>query len=106
MFRWLTGLQNIPEPKTVEDFNCREFAPEGTGFSSFAYLIGAVQCAVSAISAASKIVVKEDSTHVIQTIDCSLDAWRLLLPKDGKQVMAHTGEIDELMFQAHLLVHV
>ncbi|KAH1552758.1 hypothetical protein KXV36_009377 [Aspergillus fumigatus] len=97
---------NIPQPKTLEEFNCREFSPEGTKFSSFAYLIGAVQCAASAISVAPKTAVKEDSARVIQAADCSLDGWRLLLPADSKQVMTDTGEIDELMFQAHLLVHV
>lgn len=102
----LTRLQNIPQPKTLEEFNCREFSPEGTKFSSFAYLIGAVQCAASAISVAPKTAVKEDSARVIQAADCSLDGWRLLLPADSKQVMTDTGEIDELMFQAHLLVHV
>ncbi|KAF7162825.1 hypothetical protein CNMCM5623_007947 [Aspergillus felis] len=97
---------NIPEPKTIEEFNCREFSPEGTKFSSFAYLIGAVQCAASAISVTPKTAVKEDSPHVIQAADCSLDGWRLLLPTDYKQVMTSTGEIDELMFQAHLVIHV
>ncbi|KAB8239100.1 putative C6 transcription factor [Aspergillus alliaceus] len=97
---------NIPEPKTMEEFNCREFSPESTTFSSFAYLIGAVQCAASAISVAPKIAAKEDSTHVIQAADCSLDGWRLLLPKNSKQVMTNTGDIDELMFQAHLVIHV
>ncbi|ODM17581.1 hypothetical protein SI65_07256 [Aspergillus cristatus] len=97
---------NIPAPRTLQEFNCREFSPENIPFSSFAYLIGAVQCAASAISATPKIAAEEDSTHVIQAVDCSLDGWRLLLPPDSKQVMSETGEIDELMFQAHLLIHV
>lgn len=44
--------------------------------------------------------------QVIQAADSILDGWLLLLPKDRKQVMAKTGEVDELMFQAHLLIHV
>ncbi|KAJ5674565.1 uncharacterized protein N7477_004499 [Penicillium maclennaniae] len=79
---------NIPAPRSLEDFDCREFTPEIT-FSSFAYLIGAVRCAASAIASAPKIVNKDDSLHIIQAADSSLD-----------------GDIDELMFQAHLLVHV
>lgn len=100
------GLQNIPAPRTLHEFNCREFSPKNIPFSSFAYLIGAVQCAASAISATPRIAAEGDSTHVIQAVDCSLDGWRLLLPPDRKQVMSETGEIDELMFQAHLLIHV
>lgn len=42
----------------------------------------------------------------MQAADSVLDGWRLLLPENRKQVMTKTGEIDELMFQAHLLVHV
>lgn len=92
-------------PKTLEGFDCREFTPEAT-FSSFAYLIGVARCAASAIASAPKIANKEDSMHIIQAADSALDGWRLLLPDDRKQVMSKTGDIDELMFQAHLLVHV
>jgi hypothetical protein len=44
--------------------------------------------------------------RVIQKVDSILNAWLLLLPKNRKQVMAKTGEIDELMFQACLVIHV
>ncbi|KAJ5089770.1 hypothetical protein N7532_008454 [Penicillium argentinense] len=101
-----TSLQVVPDPKTLQDFDCREFAAEDAVFSSFAYLVGAVRCVALAISTVPKHAVKEDSTHVIQAADSALDGWLLLLPKDRKQVLTKTGEIDELMFQAHLLIHV
>ncbi|KAL5051660.1 hypothetical protein BDW71DRAFT_57441 [Aspergillus fruticulosus] len=97
---------NIPTPKTLQEFNNREFLPSNVHFSSFAYLIGAVQCAAAAISITPKVAAAEDSTHLIQAVDCSLDGWRLLLPPERKHVMNENGEIDELMFQAHLLIHV
>ncbi|KAL3459784.1 hypothetical protein BJX64DRAFT_264425 [Aspergillus heterothallicus] len=96
----------IPESKAVQDFDCREFASEEIVFSSFAYLIGAVRCAGLAIASVPKRAAREDSTHIIQAADAALDGWLLLLPKEKKQVMSKTGEIDELMFQAHLLIHV
>ncbi|OLN87360.1 hypothetical protein CCHL11_09280 [Colletotrichum chlorophyti] len=89
---------------TMEDFDSREFASEGTSFSSFTYLIGAVRCAALAISSTPKSATKEDSAHVIQSADSVLDGWLLLLPKDDKPVMTTVGEIDELMFQAHMLL--
>ncbi|KAF6805425.1 hypothetical protein CSOJ01_09500 [Colletotrichum sojae] len=98
--------QNIPEPQTLEDFDSREFAPEGTFFSSFAYLISAVRCAALAISTVPRIASKEDSAGIIDSADSIIDGWLLLLPKDCMQVMKKSGEIDELMFQAHLLIHV
>lgn len=43
---------------------------------------------------------------MIQSADSIIDGWSLLLPRDRKQVMTKSGDIDELMFQAHLLIHV
>ncbi|KAI5459237.1 hypothetical protein BGZ63DRAFT_415868 [Mariannaea sp. PMI_226] len=97
---------DIPNPKSLQDFDDREFASEDISFSSFAYLIGAVRCAASAISISPKIANKEASEHVIQAIDSIIDGWLLLLPKGSKEVMSKSGEIDELMFQAHLFIHV
>ncbi|CAG8936662.1 unnamed protein product [Penicillium salamii] len=97
---------NIPPSKTLNEFNCREFALRDIHFSSFAYLIGAVQCSASAISTTPTVVTAEDSPHIIQAADASLDGWLLSLPPDRKQVMNAAGEVDELMFQAHLVIHV
>ncbi|KAJ5707476.1 hypothetical protein N7488_007277 [Penicillium malachiteum] len=99
-------LGEIPQPKKLQEFDCREFAPDDTIFSSFAYLIGAVRCAALAISMGPKIAASDDSPRIIQTADSSLNGWLLMLPKGRKQVMNKAGEIDELMFQAHLLIHV
>ncbi|CAG8888093.1 unnamed protein product [Penicillium egyptiacum] len=96
----------IPEPKTLQDFDCREFTSDDIIFSSFAYLIGAVRCIALAISTVPKIAGNEGSTNVIQAADSILNGWLLLLPENRKQVMDKAGEIDELMFQAQLLIHV
>jgi hypothetical protein len=90
----------------MEDFDSRDLAIEDVSFSSFAYLIGAVRCAALAISATPKRATKEDSPLVLQRADSVINAWLLLLPKCSKEVMGNDGEIDELMFQAHLLIHV
>ncbi|KAL1905365.1 hypothetical protein Sste5344_008858 [Sporothrix stenoceras] len=96
----------IPEPQTLHDFDCRDLAPESTSFSSFAYLVGAVRCSALAISTAPEVAASEDSLHILQAADSAINAWLLLLPSGRKEVMSKTGEIDELMFQAHLLIHV
>jgi hypothetical protein len=98
--------QVIPRPRTIEDFDCREFFEEEVTFSSFAYLIGAVRCAAFAISTSPKNATKQDSEHMIQSADSVIDAWTLLLPRAQKPVMKKDGRIDELMFQAHMLIHV
>ncbi|KAF5598238.1 C6 transcription factor [Fusarium pseudocircinatum] len=96
----------IPVPKTLEDFDSREFDSEDVVFSSFAYLIGAVRCAAQVIYMSPKRATREHSEAIIQSADSALDAWLLLLPKDKKPVLKADGTIDELMFQAHLLIHV
>lgn len=90
----------------MDDFDSREFAPEATSFSSFAYLIGAVRCASLALAHTPQNENDDTSTHVIRAVDASTDGWLLLLPKDKRQVMNSAGDIDELMFQAHLIIHV
>ncbi|RGP67668.1 hypothetical protein FSPOR_5857 [Fusarium sporotrichioides] len=95
----------IPEPRMLQDFETREFADNDISFSSFTYLIGAVRAAALAISVTPKRVKRQDSERVIQAADSVIDAWLLLLPKERK-VMRNDGSIDELMFQAYLLIHV
>ncbi|KAF5680172.1 C6 transcription factor [Fusarium circinatum] len=96
----------IPAPKTLHDFDSREFDSEDVVFSSFAYLIGAVRCAAQVICMSPKRATREHSEAIIQSADSAFDAWLLLLPRDKKPVLKADGTIDELMFQAHLLIHV
>ncbi|EED18536.1 C6 transcription factor, putative [Talaromyces stipitatus ATCC 10500] len=96
----------VPEPISLQEFDCREFAPDSVRFSSFTYLIGAVRCTALAISMAPKSLVKEDSADVVQSVDSILDGWLRLLPKNSNKVMDKSGNIDELMFQAHLVIHI
>lgn len=98
-------LQEIPEPRTLQVFDSRDLALEDTPFSSFAYLIGAVRCVALAVTAVSETGAKEDSAHIIQVADSIINGWLILLPKSRKQVMNKAGEIDELMFQAQMIVH-
>lgn len=49
---------------------------------------------------------KDVSQQMICTADSIIDGWLLLLPTDSKHVIDQSGEIDELMFQATLVIHV
>ncbi|TQV90720.1 C6 zinc finger domain-containing protein [Cordyceps javanica] len=97
---------NIPEPKTLREWDCREFDEEEKPFSSFACLIGAVRCATLAKDASLKSHPRKTPDDILHIADSILDSWMLLLPKSKKQVMLRNGDIDELMFQAHHLIHV
>ncbi|OAA72020.1 C6 zinc finger domain protein [Akanthomyces lecanii RCEF 1005] len=96
----------IPESISLREWDCREFDEEEKPFSSFAHLIGAIRCATLAKEASLKSDPRKKPDDVLHVADSILDSWLLLLPKTKKQVMLRSGEIDELLFQAHLLIHV
>ncbi|SPO06051.1 related to C6 transcription factor [Cephalotrichum gorgonifer] len=92
----------IPTPKTLQDFESREFYPDEK-YSSFAYLVGAVWCMASATAVAHKDTTSlEISVKVAEEVDAIVDGWDLLLPESKRQVMGKDGVVDELMFQAQM----
>ncbi|KAK5626323.1 hypothetical protein RRF57_002038 [Xylaria bambusicola] len=95
----------IPTPKTLDDFETREFGPENQRFSSFAYLIGATRSIALALSAGSPDCSNWLSPKTIAEVDAIIDGWFLLLPKSKKEVLKEGNIVDELMFQAHMAVH-
>ncbi|KAK5994006.1 C6 finger domain transcription factor iacK [Cladobotryum mycophilum] len=102
---------NIPEPKTLEEFDAREFASDDTVFSSFAYLIGAVSGMATAmfralsIATAPAYVSNGRSPKVLEAVDAIIDGWMLLIPDSKKDVFTKNGEVDELIFQAYMALH-
>ncbi|KAI0532147.1 hypothetical protein GGR58DRAFT_491299 [Xylaria digitata] len=95
----------IPTPKTLDDFDTREFAPENQLFSSFAYLIGATRSIALALSAGSPDASNWLSPKTIAEVDAIIDGWFLLLPKSKREVLKEGNVVDELMFQAQMAVH-
>lgn len=90
----------------MQEFDIRDLAPEDTSFSSFAYLIGAVRCVALAAAIVPASVTEEDSGQVLQAVDSIINGWLLSLPNCRKQVMNKEGEVDELMFQARMIINV
>ncbi|KAI3324228.1 hypothetical protein HD806DRAFT_494464 [Xylariaceae sp. AK1471] len=96
---------SIPTPKTLDDFDTREFAPENQTFSSFAYLIGATRSIALALSAGLPDASNWLSPRTIAEVDAIIDGWFLLLPKSKSEVLSEGNVVDELMFQAQMAVH-
>ncbi|KXJ87592.1 hypothetical protein Micbo1qcDRAFT_236418 [Microdochium bolleyi] len=99
----------IPPPKTLEDFSNREFIPDDDGegmFSSFAYLINVTRNIIALAS-----MDQSSMPHILppwqmlNELNAIVNAWLLLLPEEKKTMVTAEGEIDELMFQAHMSVH-
>ncbi|KAI1369920.1 hypothetical protein F5Y08DRAFT_5406 [Xylaria arbuscula] len=96
---------SIPTPKTLDDFETREFGPENQKFSSFAYLIGATRSIALALSAGAPDCTNWLSQKTIAEVDAIIDGWFLLLPKSKREVLKEGNVVDELMFQAQMAVH-
>ncbi|UNI17034.1 hypothetical protein JDV02_003413 [Purpureocillium takamizusanense] len=104
-------LGTIPTPKTLADFDAREFAPDDSAFSSFAHLIGGVHGMASAMERANSIInpssasLGTSSLKVLDVADAVLDGWMLLLPETKRSPLSADGEVDELIFQALMAVY-
>ncbi|KFY29865.1 hypothetical protein V494_08424 [Pseudogymnoascus sp. VKM F-4513 (FW-928)] len=95
----------IPYPKTLEDFNSREFAPDNYVYSSFAYLIGAIHGVSSAIARVLSDPSCSTSPRALDAVDTMIDGWMLLVPESKAKVFSKSGEIDEHMFHAYMALH-
>ncbi|KAF7191820.1 hypothetical protein HII31_06865 [Pseudocercospora fuligena] len=91
----------VSEHATLDQFDSRHFADEERQFSSFCYRIDAIR-----IMARVMAVSTENETHAdaIQAIDNAIAAWRFNLPNDKAGIVDHTGEVDQMMFQALLYI--
>ncbi|KAI0483518.1 hypothetical protein F4859DRAFT_401331 [Xylaria cf. heliscus] len=94
-----------PIPKTLDEFDSREFGPENQTFSSFAYLIGATRSIALSLSAGLSDASNWLSPKTIAEVDAIIDGWFLLLPKSKREVLKEGNVVDELMFQAQMAVH-
>jgi hypothetical protein len=104
------SFKTIPRPKTLEEFNSREFIPEDTVFSSFAYLVGGVCGMASAMYRALSLPTNPSesggsSPKVLESIDSIIEGWLLLLPESKKDIFSVDGQVDELIFQAMMALH-
>lgn len=91
----------LPTPPTLADFDGRLFADEEIQFSSFAYRIEAVRILSRVIAIAGT-----DEVHVdqIQAVDNALAGWVHHLPATKSDMVNSFGDVDEMLFQAHMIV--
>ena len=75
-----------------------------TGFSSFAYLVDAARILAPVYVVAGNIGGSFD--RITSNIDTKLASWTLNLPKAKRQLVGVDGKLDELLFQAHMLIYM
>lgn len=98
----LTLLQNIPPSMTLEELETRDFSGEDREFSSFAYRILSGRT-LGKFMRTPPFYGPEDEN--VARIEALLTNWRLHLPQNKRDALQHNGQLDEMMFQAHMMNH-
>jgi hypothetical protein len=97
--------QNIPPPRSIEDYENREFCTEeDTEFSSYAELIGLTWGVDRALSPGSTT---DPQLYIAMASasDTSIRAWYSLLSPSKREPIRPDGSIDEVMFKALFIMH-
>ncbi|KAL7906349.1 N-terminal binuclear Zn cluster-containing/DNA binding domain-containing protein [Trichoderma velutinum] len=98
--QYLAG--HIPQPMSLEDLEDREFSGDERRFSSFAYRI---LCGrnLGRFMRTPPIYGPDDEN--LERIENLLTNWRLHLPEDKRDSLTADGKLDEMMFQAHMMMY-
>ena len=92
---------SLSSPPTLAQFDGRLFADEELQFSSFCYRIEAVRILSRVLAVAGTDEVHEDQ---IQAVDNALAGWVHHLPASKADIVNNFGEVDEMLFQAHMII--
>jgi hypothetical protein len=94
----------IPRPRTMIEYDTRDFEDEETIFSSFTYLIDLAR--ISGALLGLDNVKSKDLENAVTNADAMLMNWKLHLPVEKQGVVGKDEEIDELLFQAQNLLQM
>lgn len=95
------GLTPPPAP-TIAQFDERVFADEERDFSSYSYRIEAVRILGRVV--ATQEMTEGQQDHV-EAIDARIASWFHHLPESKAELMRPDGSVDEIMFQATMIVN-
>ena len=93
--------KQIPYPSTVQDYDDSAFGLTEIAFSSFAYLIDAIRILGKVFEVARLDAAFEN--HAVDVVDAYLVNWRLHLPVSKLDIVSNNGEVDEILFVAHMI---
>ncbi|KAF7902894.1 hypothetical protein EAF00_002796 [Botryotinia globosa] len=92
----------IPRPRTLSDYDSRDFEDEIPVFSSFTYLIDLVRIIGTILSING--ITGKNLEPAVTNADAMLVNWKLHLPVEKQGVVDKHEEVDELLFQAQNLL--
>ncbi|KAF2430560.1 hypothetical protein EJ08DRAFT_588879 [Tothia fuscella] len=91
------------ETISLGEFDARLYADEERRFSSFCYRIEAVRilARVLDLNGAQDV---QWAHNEVQSVDNALAAWSHHLPPEKVEIINTLGQVDEIMFQAHMII--
>ncbi|KAF2443935.1 nicotinate-nucleotide diphosphorylase [Karstenula rhodostoma CBS 690.94] len=95
---------NIPPPRTLQQYDTREFDDVEVMYSSMTYLTD--------ISRITRYIMKSFietgvfNTAFVTGVDAKIAVWQSLLPASKRDPMRQDGSIDEVMFLTHLMASI
>ena len=92
----------IPQPFTITQLNNRVFDDDELELSSFCYRIEAIRLLGRVMAVGGDASGKEDQ---VESIDIDLGGWTYHLPSNKREVLATDGTVDEMLFQAFMIVN-
>lgn len=93
---------DVPQPRLMLDFKQRIFASEDSAFSSFSYRIEATMI-LSRVIMLNRIL--DCHRDHLQAVENALVSWVNHLPTQKLNIVDAYGNVDEMMFQAHLTIN-
>lgn len=84
----------------MEDFDDESFDGRDFQYSSFTYRIAAIRN-LGRVLSARQIMMPDIPT--VDRVDAYLVNWRLHLPDAKKDFINSEGQLDEMLFQAHMI---
>ncbi|KAI9846742.1 MAG: hypothetical protein M1838_001149 [Thelocarpon superellum] len=98
-----TAGQGIPKPHTVAQFHNRALSSDDIKFSSFSYRIDAVRILGSLMYNMPRM--PPDESSMVEELDATLVGWSLHLPASKREAIDREGNVDEMLFQANMIVN-
>lgn len=93
----------LPEPRSLTEFDVRFYMDDGVEYSSFSYRIAAARALTKVIMVCCTLEVPPWSS--IRDAELEMENLRLHLPASMQTYINSGGEVDEVAFQAHMIMN-
>jgi Fungal Zn(2)-Cys(6) binuclear cluster domain/Fungal specific transcription factor domain len=95
--------QPVTLSKTAQEMQIREFLTEEAVFSSFGYQVEATRLLGKVLRLASDTCCARDSA--VEAMDGELSNFLLSLPPEKREIIESDGIVDEVLFNAHMIIN-